>query len=116
MITTTITIRGVKLDIQHDGDVIHCVETYSGHEDIYPLLDACMIAELRALLFGRKTAIVEPVYEIGMMDRSKTLAEVNARRGFPTPEDSDMDEEAWEDDEPDLERDMARAEAYGVDR
>ena len=83
MITEPLTVRGVKLDIQHDGDVIHCVETHSGQEDIYPLLDACVIAELRALLFGKETAIVEPVYEIGMMDRSETLAEVNERRGFP---------------------------------
>lgn len=79
MITTTLTVRGVKLDIEHDGDVIHCVETYSGQEDIYPLLDACLIAELRALLFGRETAIEEPVYEVP----TETLSEVNVRRGFP---------------------------------
>jgi len=83
MITTTLTVRGVKLDIEHDGDVIHCVETHSGQEDIYPLLDACVIAELRALLFGKETAIEEPVYEVPMTTAGGTLAEANARRGFP---------------------------------
>jgi hypothetical protein len=92
MITTTIIVRGVKLDIEHDGDVIHCVETHSGQEDIYPLLDACIIAELRALLFGRGTVIVEPVYEVpmltagGTLDRSETLKEVNWHRGFQDEE------------------------------
>jgi hypothetical protein len=65
MITTTIEVRGVKLDIRHDGDTVHCIEPHD-QEDIYPLLDARMVAEIRAELFG------------------STLAEVNARRGFPT--------------------------------
>jgi hypothetical protein len=73
MITEPLTVRGVKLDIQHDGDVIHCVETHSGQEDIYPLLDACVIAELRALLFGNETAIEEPVYEVPMTTAGGTL-------------------------------------------
>jgi len=109
MITTTLTVRGVKLDIEHDGDMIHCVETYSGQENIYPLLDACMIAELRALLFGKKTSIVEPVYEVPMRTGGGTLAEVNARRGYPEEEDAFPEEH-------DLESRIARAEAYGVDR
>jgi hypothetical protein len=109
MITTTLIVRGVKLDIEHDGDVIHCVETHSGQEDIYPLLDACIIAELRALLFGKGIAIEEPVYEVPMLEHSRTLAEVNARRGYPEEGDAFPEEH-------DLESRIARAEAYGVDR
>jgi hypothetical protein len=89
--------------------MIHCIETYSGQENIYPLLDACMIAELRALLFGKKTSIVEPVYEVPMRTGGGTLAEVNARRGYPEEEDAFPEEH-------DLESRIARAEAYGVDR
>jgi hypothetical protein len=82
MIPVTLTVRGVKLDIQHDGDVIHCIEPYSDQEDILPIIDVCVIAELRALLFGRETAIVEPVYEVPMKTGGGTLAEVNFRRGY----------------------------------
>jgi len=80
MISETIEIRGVKLDVYHDGDVIHEVQTYQGQEDILPLLDACVVAELRAILFPQ-SEIVPGVYEL-FMDDSPTLAEVNARRGF----------------------------------
>lgn len=80
MICETIEVRGVKLDVYHDGDVIHEVQTYNDQEDILPLLDACVVAELRAILFP-KAEIVPAVYEL-LMDDSCTLAEVNARRGY----------------------------------
>lgn len=81
MITETIEVRGVKLDVYHDGDTIHEVQTYEGQEDILPLLDACVVAELRAILFPR-ARIVPAVYEL-LMNDSPTLAEVNERRGYP---------------------------------
>lgn len=63
-------------------------------------LEACLAKSMGAI------GMME-VARRDMLDHSPTLAEVNARRGFPTlPEEEEHDEE----------KRMARAEAYGVDR
>jgi hypothetical protein len=83
MITETIEVRGVRLDIRHDTYAIEDIQVHDSQDDILPLLDVFLLAELKAILFDGKARIEEPVYEVPTLDNSPTLAEVNARRGYP---------------------------------
>jgi hypothetical protein len=54
MIHTTMEINGVKLDIQHDGDVVHEIWPYDGQQDLLPVLDSQVVKAAEATLYAAK--------------------------------------------------------------
>jgi hypothetical protein len=50
MKTTRIVIRGVDLEVRHDGMVIHEVQPYQDQEDILPVLSQSARTEIRDTL------------------------------------------------------------------